>query len=101
MKAGLRNFMFNPWFVVLEAATGWTTSYFVTWEMTVLARFGVGTIAAAADGDYTAPWNRSTCPIRDSQSGFPNAGGLSQPARDSKLVGLPRSQRRIPVFGIP
>jgi hypothetical protein len=48
MKPGLRNFILSPWFVVLGAAVGWTTGYFFTWEMSVLARFGFGTIAAVA-----------------------------------------------------
>ena len=70
MKAGLRNFMFGPWSVVLGAAAGWTTGYFVTWEMTVLARCRFGTIAAAAalvlwalKGVYTEPKANGTKPI--------------------------------------
>jgi hypothetical protein len=47
MKAGLRNFILSPLFVVLAAAVGWTTGYFFTWQMRLVARLAFGAIAAA------------------------------------------------------
>ena len=47
MKAGLRNFLLSPLFVVLMAAVGWTTGYFFSWQMRLVTRFAFGAIAAA------------------------------------------------------
>ena len=47
MKAGLRNFILSPLFVVLTAVVGWTTGYFFAWQMRLMARFVLGAIAAA------------------------------------------------------
>ena len=47
MKPSLRKFILSPGFIVLGALAGWTTGYFLTWQLSLLVRLVLGCIAAA------------------------------------------------------